>query len=36
MTFSRIGGTGRYLPERVLTNADMETIVDTTAEWIRS
>ncbi|MGY8794589.1 MAG: beta-ketoacyl-ACP synthase III, partial [Woeseiales bacterium] len=36
MTFSRIGGTGRYLPERVLTNADMEKIVDTTDEWIRT
>jgi 3-oxoacyl-[acyl-carrier-protein] synthase III len=27
--------TGRYLPERVLTNADLETMVDTTDEWIR-
>ncbi|MBT6211252.1 MAG: ketoacyl-ACP synthase III [Woeseia sp.] len=36
MTFSRIGGTGRYLPERVLTNADREKIVDTTDEWIRT
>jgi len=36
MIFSRIGGTGRYLPERVLTNADMEKIVDTTDAWIRA
>ncbi len=36
MTYSRIAGTGRYLPERVLTNADMEKIVDTTDEWIRT
>ena len=29
-----ITGIGSYLPERVLTNADMEKIVDTTDEWI--
>ena len=34
--YSRIAGTGRYLPERVLTNAELEKIVDTTDEWIRS
>jgi 3-oxoacyl-[acyl-carrier-protein] synthase-3 len=34
--YSRIAGTGRYLPEKVLTNADLEKIVDTTDEWIRS
>lgn len=28
--------TGRYLPERVLTNADLEKMVDTTDEWIVS
>ncbi|MCC7257687.1 MAG: ketoacyl-ACP synthase III [Gammaproteobacteria bacterium] len=33
--YSRIAGTGRYLPERVLTNQDLEKIVDTTDEWIR-
>lgn len=36
MTYSRIAGTGRYLPERVLTNADLEKIVDTSDEWIRT
>lgn len=36
MTYSRIVGTGRYLPERILTNADLEKIVDTTDEWIRT
>ncbi|MCB1597829.1 MAG: ketoacyl-ACP synthase III [Gammaproteobacteria bacterium] len=36
MTYSRIAGTGRYLPERVVTNAELETRVDTTDEWIRS
>lgn len=36
MTFSRIAGTGRYLPERILTNADLEKMVDTSDEWIRT
>jgi 3-oxoacyl-[acyl-carrier-protein] synthase-3 len=30
-----IVSTGRYLPEKVLTNAELETLVDTTDEWIR-
>ncbi|MFO0450547.1 MAG: beta-ketoacyl-ACP synthase III [Pseudomonadota bacterium] len=34
--YSRIAGTGRYLPEKVLTNADLEKIVDTSEDWIRS
>ena len=34
--YSRFAGTGRYLPEKILTNADLEKIVDTTSEWIRS
>ena len=29
-----IAGTGSYLPERVLTNADLEKIVETSDEWI--
>ncbi|HSJ09493.1 MAG TPA: beta-ketoacyl-ACP synthase III [Longimicrobiales bacterium] len=29
-----IVATGRYLPERVLTNKDLETMVDTSDEWI--
>jgi len=33
---ARITGTGSYLPEKVLTNADLEKIVDTTDEWIRT
>jgi len=36
MTYSRIAGTGRYLPERILTNADLEKIVETSDEWIRT
>jgi 3-oxoacyl-[acyl-carrier-protein] synthase-3 len=31
---ARITGVGAYLPERVLTNQDLERIVDTTDEWI--
>ena len=34
--YSRIAGTGKYLPERVLTNFDLEAMVDTTDEWIRT
>jgi 3-oxoacyl-[acyl-carrier-protein] synthase-3 len=34
--YSRITGTGRYLPEKVLTNFDLEKMVDTTDEWIRT
>jgi 3-oxoacyl-[acyl-carrier-protein] synthase-3 len=34
--YSRIAGTGKYLPERVLTNADLEKMVETTDEWIKT
>lgn len=34
--YSRIAGTGKYLPERILTNAELEAMVDTTDEWIRT
>ena len=30
-----IASTGRWLPDRVVTNADMEKMVDTSDEWIR-
>jgi 3-oxoacyl-[acyl-carrier-protein] synthase-3 len=33
--YSKITGTGRYLPEQVVTNADLEKIVDTTDQWIQ-
>lgn len=36
MKYSRIAGTGSYLPEKILTNADLEKMVDTTDEWIVS
>jgi len=29
-------GTGSYVPERVITNADLEKLVDTSDEWIVS
>lgn len=35
MTYSRLAGTGGYLPEKVLTNAELEKMVDTTDAWIR-
>ncbi|TXT25372.1 MAG: 3-oxoacyl-acyl-carrier-protein synthase III [Gallionellaceae bacterium] len=34
--YSRIIGTGSYLPEKVLTNFDLEKMVDTTHDWIVS
>ena len=34
MINSRITGTGSYLPEKVLSNADLEKMVDTSDEWI--
>ena len=33
--FARITGTGRYLPEHVMTNHDLEALVETSDEWIR-
>ena len=35
MIRARIIGTGHYLPEKVVTNFDLEKIMDTTDEWIR-
>jgi len=35
MKRARIIGTGSYLPERVMTNADIEQLVETSDEWIR-
>jgi 3-oxoacyl-[acyl-carrier-protein] synthase-3 len=34
VTYSRIIGTGGYLPAKVLTNHDLEKMVDTTSDWI--
>jgi 3-oxoacyl-[acyl-carrier-protein] synthase-3 len=36
MRNTAIAGTGSYLPEKTLTNADLEKLVDTTDEWITS
>lgn len=36
MIYSRIMGTGSALPEKVVTNHDLEQIMDTSDEWIRS
>ncbi len=36
MTNSRIAGTGSYLPKKILSNAELESMVDTTDEWIFS
>jgi 3-oxoacyl-[acyl-carrier-protein] synthase-3 len=33
--FARITGTGSSLPDKVVTNKDLEAIVDTTDQWIR-
>lgn len=33
---ARITSLGRYVPERVMTNADLEKLVDTNDEWIRT
>ncbi len=35
MTYSRIIGTGSYLPETVLTNRELEQRVETSDQWIR-
>ena len=35
MSFARIIGTGSYLPSNVVTNHDLEKLVDTTDQWIR-
>lgn len=36
MIYSKILGTGSYLPEKIFTNFDIEKIVDTSNEWIVS
>ncbi len=34
--YARIAGTGSYLPSHVVTNADLERLVETSDEWIRT
>ena len=31
-----VKGVGHYLPERVVPNSELETLVDTTDEWIKT
>ncbi len=35
MIYSRIAGTGGYLPEKVVTNKELEETIETSDEWIR-
>jgi len=35
MTYARIAGIGSYLPEKVVTNKDLEQMMDTSDEWIQ-
>src|SRR5438046_4703943 len=36
MPRAAITSVGRYVPERIMTNADLEKFVDTSDEWIRT
>ncbi|MFM9968445.1 MAG: beta-ketoacyl-ACP synthase III [Burkholderiales bacterium] len=36
MIWSRVAGTGSYLPEKVVTNAELAQSMDTSDEWIES
>lgn len=36
MSFAKITGTGIYIPDKVLSNKDLETLVDTSDEWIKA
>ena len=36
MSYARIVGTGSFLPERIVTNAELEKLVETSDEWIAS
>jgi len=35
MLRSKIGGIGYYVPEKIVTNADLEKVMDTSDEWIQ-
>src|SRR5258708_1608966 len=34
--YVRIGGWGKYMPERIMPNAELAALVDTSDEWIRA
>jgi 3-oxoacyl-[acyl-carrier-protein] synthase-3 len=33
---AKFSGTGHYVPDKILTNFDLEKMIDTTDEWIRT
>ena len=35
MSYARIAGTGSYLPEKIVSNKDLEATMDTSDDWIR-
>ena len=36
MIYSKIAGVGSYLPERIMENAELERMIDTSDEWIKN
>ena len=36
LSFAKITGTGVYIPEKILSNKDLESLVETTDEWIKA
>ena len=36
MSFAKITGTGVFIPEKILSNKDLESLVDTSDEWIKT
>ena len=36
MSFAKITGTGVFIPEKILSNKDLESLVDTSDEWIKA
>ncbi len=36
LSFAKITGTGVYIPEKILSNKDLESLVDTSDEWIKA
>ena len=36
LSFAKITGTGVYIPEKILSNKDLESMVDTSDEWIKT
>ena len=36
MSFAKISGTGIFIPDKILSNKDLEALVDTSDEWIKA